>query len=156
MKKNRAYLLLALSFSLNCCSNNKPLTKVPFNLNNLIEEYNPPLITFLKNSQEFNSFLEDESIFTKEPSEKFEEINKKYNNDYFSNKDLAAVITQATSSMIYGYSLNQISKENNYWIISLNELAEKGNVTDDMGAFYCYYFELEKDPNIVGAKLIFE
>ena len=156
MSRNKTYLLLALSFSLSCCTNNEPLTRIPFNLNNLIEEYNPPRITFLKNSEEFNIFLTDEKIFTKEPSEKFKEINKNYNNNYFANKDLVAVIKQATSSMIYGYSLNHISKENNYWIISLNELAEKDKVTDDMGAFYCYYFELEKDPNILGAKLVFE
>ena len=156
MKVKRLFLLSTLPFTLNCCTNNKPIKEAPFNLNIFIEEYNPPKITLLKSESEFNEFLNDEKIFTNEPSEEFKEINKKYDSNYFEKNDLAAVIKRASSSMIYGYSLNKISKEDNYWIISLNSLAEKENVSSDLGAYYCYYFELEKDPNILGAKVVFQ
>lgn len=156
MRAKQLFLLFILPFVLNCCAKNEPLKEAPFNLNIFAEEYNPPKITLMKNKKEFNEFLNDGKIFTSEPSEQFNEINKKFDNSYFEIKDLAAVIKQATSSMIYGYTLNEISKEDNFWIISLHELVEKEKVSSDMGAYYCYYFELEKDPNIVGAKLIFE
>ena len=155
MKRRKMCLLLTLPFVLTgCCK--KPLTRIPFNLNSLNYAYKPPRMTFLRNSEEFNNYLNDTNIFTKDPSENFKEINKKYDDNYFVSNDLAAVIIQASSSMIYGYSLNRISKEDNNWIISLHSLSEDENVTCDMGAYYCYYFEFEKDPNIIGAKLVFE
>lgn len=154
MKNKKLFLLSMLPFILSNCTSNEPLTKVPFNLKNFIEEEMPPQASLLKSEEEFNSFLKNERIFTNYPSEEFNDINKKYDANYFETKDLVAVITQATSSMIYGYSLKQISKDDSYWCISLTELAKSGNVTSDMGDFFCYYIELEKDPGITGAKLV--
>jgi hypothetical protein len=155
MKNKRILQLLILPFMLSGCSK-KALDPIPFNLNVLDESFSVERGYLLKSTTEFSDFLNNSAIFTNKPSDKFKEINAKYNQDYFNNNDLGAVIVQATSSMIYGYSLNEIRKQENSWIISLRSLSEKENVTCDMGAFYCYYFELEKDINITKVTVVRE
>ncbi|MCR5309371.1 MAG: hypothetical protein K6E21_04600 [Bacilli bacterium] len=152
--------LSLLSFAFIACSNkqklltnNKPLTDIPFNLNIGTEGFNPPNASLFKNEEQFNAFLKDETIFTNEPSEEFNNINAKYDASYFINNDLIAVIEWATSSNYYGYSLNKIYKEDNFWAISIKALSKSENVDCAMGAYFCYYFEVEKDPNMVDVKL---
>ena len=151
--KSRKFLvLMILPFTLNSCSN-KQMEVVPFNLNYLKEMFNPPVVSFFKKLSDFEDFLKDDNIFTNEPTQKFSNINAKYDESYFNNYDLSAVIVQANSGSIYGFSLEGITKEENSWIISIKSLSKGRYQTCDMGAYYTYYFELEKDANMKDCKL---
>ena len=143
---------MILPFTLNACSN-KQMEVVPFNLNYSKEMFHPPVVSFFKKLSEFEDFLKDNNIFTSEPTQEFTNINAKYDESYFNNYDLSAVIVQANSGSIYGYSLEGITKEENSWIISIKSLSKGQYETHDMGAYYTYYFELEKDSNIKDCKL---
>lgn len=151
-KSKKLLALMILPFTLNACSN-KQMEVVPFNLNYSKEMFHPPVVSFFKKLSEFEDFLKDNNIFTSEPTQEFTNINAKYDESYFNNYDLSAVIVQANSGSIYGYSLEGITKEENSWIISIKSLSKGQYETHDMGAYYTYYFELEKDSNIKDCKL---
>lgn len=145
-------ILLATIF-ISACNSVSMLQTVPFNLNTMSVDFDPPKATLIKSASELNLFLSDESIFEEELSAEFSDINFQYDENFFVNKDLIALIVQSTSSMVEGYTLKQINKENGYWIVVLDSVSKKNNVTSDMGRYFCYYIEVEKDNAISNVKL---
>lgn len=137
------------------CSNKALMTTIPFNLNVTSENFNPPQITFVQSLEVFNEFLGREDIFTSEPSERFAEINTKYDLTYFENNDLIILIFQASSSMIKGYKLENLEKGNQNWIVSVSPVSNNGHITADMGGYFCYYITVSKDTTIQDAILEF-
>lgn len=154
--KNKQIVKTILSLSLltlvSSCSVSM-LKEQPFNLNNLSENFDAPKGTLLKSVTEFNLFLNNEKIFTKEPTKEFDEINSKYDETYFLKSDLIAVIIQAFSRMIEGYSMTDIQKDKSTYVIDLKAISSSNNVTDDMGRYFCYYLDVTKDVNMTGATI---
>lgn len=154
--KNNQIAKAILSFSLvtlvSSCSISM-LKDEPFNLNNLSENFDAPKATLLKSVTEFNLFLNDEKIFTKEPTKKFVEVNSKYDETYFLKADLIALIIQASSGMIEGYSLNGIEKDKSTYVIDLKAISSSNITSDDMGRYFCYYLEVAKDVNMIGVTI---
>ena len=68
-QKVKTILSLSLVTLVSSCSVSM-LKDEPFNLNNLSEKLDAPKATLLKSVTEFNLFLNDENIFTKEPTKK--------------------------------------------------------------------------------------
>ena len=156
-KHHRKYIipfLLSILFTTSC--NFGLLKTVPFNLGDILaEDYNPPNITFISSVDKFNEYLSDISIFDSELSDEFKKINSKYDTKYFEKKDLLAIIEQATSGMVIGYKLQSIEIIDNYWVVEIKDVVKGGskNVTHDMGGYFCYYLSVNKNPDIIGAKL---
>lgn len=147
------YILLITIF-LSACNNVSILETIPFNLNTMLDDFDPPQATLLKSLDEFNAFLSDASIFEEEPSLEFQEINAKYDENFFNENDLIALIIYSTSRMIEGYCLKEINKENDFWVITLDSVSSKDNVTADMGRYFCYYIEVKKKETISNVKVI--
>ena len=145
-------LLAMIIVCLTACSN-ALMETVPFNLNTLLENFDPPRITFIKSSEEFDEFLSDKTIFIDDFEQEFIDVNAKYNDEFFDNNDLIALILQATSRMVKGYKLNEISISDNSWILDISSVAENSSVTSDMGGYFCYYISVDKNPEINEVKI---
>ena len=121
--------ILVFSFLTTSC-NYELLKESPFDLaDTLSEDYNPPNITFINSVDRFNEYLSDTTIFKSELSDKFKEINSKYDTKYFEKEDLLAIIEQATSGSITGYKLKSIENIDNYWVVEINSVSKGKNVT---------------------------
>lgn len=92
-------------------------------------------------------------IYSLKNRQKNIEVNQKFDETYFLNSDLIALIIQATSGMIEGYSLNGIEKDESTYVIDLKSISPTDNVSDDMGRYFCYYLEVTKDANMTGATI---
>ncbi len=92
-------------------------------------------------------------IYSLKNRQKNIEVNQKFDETYFLNSDLIALIIQATSGMIEGYSLNGIEKDESTYVIDLKSISPTDNVSDDMGRYFCYYLEVTKDVNMTGATI---
>lgn len=157
MKKfNKLYKIvcfLSILFQASSC-NGRMLQSVPFSLSNeFCMELKPSLAMLVKSVNEFDSFLKNNDIFKKEFNEEFIKENSKYDEKYFLNNDLIALIVQATSGSIKGYKLKSIEKNNNSYDVYLESIANKHNVTDDMGGYFCYYLSVDKDKKMSNAKI---
>ena len=126
---------------------------IPFNLNTLSENFDPPRISYIRNSEEFKEFLSDDSIFVDEFDQEFTDVNSQYDHDFFEKNDLIALILQASSGMVKGYKLNNLSVIDNSWVVEISSISEKSNVTDDMGGYFCYYISVGKNPDVNDAKI---
>ena len=149
-------ILLSTLFITSC--NYGMLETVPFSLGDITsEDYYPPNITFINSLDSFNEYLSDTTIFRSELSDKFKEINSKYDTSYFEKKDLLSIIELATSGMVIGYKLESIEIIDNYWVVEINSIVKGGGkyVTCDEGGYFCYYISVTKDENIIGAKLTY-
>ncbi|MBP5242508.1 MAG: hypothetical protein J6Z36_02320 [Clostridia bacterium] len=145
-------LLIAVMVGFTACSGGL-MDTVPFNLNSLSEDFAPPKITFIRSSEEFDDFLSDRTVFVESFNKEFTGENAKYNDDFFEKNDLIALILQATSGAIKGYKLDDISVSGSSWVLAVSEVAEKSTVTDDMGAYFCYYITVEKNSDVIDAKI---
>ena len=158
-KRHRKLVIPILLFTLFITScNYGMLETVPFSLGDITsEDYYPPNITFINSVDSFNEYLSDTTIFKSELSDKFKEINSKYDTKYFEKKDLISIIEQATSGMIIGYKLKSIENIDNYWVVEIDSVVKGGkkNVTCDMGGYFCYYLSVNKNKDIIGAKLTY-
>ena len=144
---------LSILFSVSSC-NGEMLQSVPFSLSNeFCLELKPSLAMLVKSLNEFDSFLKSDDIFKKEFSEEFKKENSKYDEKYFLNNDLIALIVLATSGSIKGYKLKSIEKNNNSYDVYLESITNKRNVTDDMGGYFCYYLSVDKDEKMSNAKI---
>ena len=143
---------LLITIFVSACNNVSMLKTIPFNLNTMSEDFDPPKATLFKSFAEFNIFLSDTSIFEEELSIEFSEVNAQYDENFFNESNLIALILHSTSSMIEGYYLKQIYKENDFWAIALDSVSDD-NVTTDMGRYFCYYITVEKDENISNVKV---
>lgn len=157
MKKSTHILTILLAVVVLCititaCVSNM-MDEIHFTLNTLQENFNPPRTTLIKTEEDFIQFIENKDIFADELSEEFQAINSQYNADFFAKNDLIAIIVQATSSMITGYELKEITKESSSWIVSIKSISSSENVTDDMGRYFSYYVMVEKDTAISTAQL---
>lgn len=126
---------LSILFSASSC-NGGMLQSVPFSLSKeFCLELKHSLVMLAKSVNEFDSFLKSDDIFKKEFNEEFIKENSKYDEKYFLNNDLIALIVQVTSGSIKGYKLKSIEMNNNSNDVYLESITNKRNVTDDMGGF---------------------
>ncbi len=151
--KRRLILCLILGLTLvaaACGSKDNADKTVPFNLNEDWLRSPSDKAILLQSKDEMTAFLADESLFTKEPSQEFTEINNRYDDDYFKQNDLVALIIWASSGSYYGYRLGKPVERSGIWVIETMGLAHGNVVTDDMGKIFCYYVEVPKKAGVTG------
>lgn len=146
-------LLIFTLFAACSCSGYK-LKKVSFTLNYDRMFFNPPELTFIRDEYDFNTFLNNNSIFKDDLSDEFEKANKKYDSDFFKDHYLCAIIIHSDSSQTKGYKLKKVEIENRAAIIHL-KADEPKNASIDKGKYFTYYLALEKG-EITRASLEFD
>lgn len=151
MKKIISVCML-LTIGLLCftsCSGNSMLKPIPFNLNATSEDFDPPRQSLIRNSTEFNEFLSDRSVFVENFEQDFMSKNNEFDEKFFEDNDLIALILQAPTRMIKGYKLNSLTASDGCWILNMSSVSDKSEAHDDvLGRYFCYYIVVEKDANI--------
>ncbi len=151
--KRRLILCLILGLALvaaACGSKDKANETVPFNLCEEMMMHPSNEAVLLRSKDEMTAFLADESVFTREPSQEFTEINNRYDDNYFKQNDLVALIIWASSGSYYGYHLGEPVERSGIWVIETTGLAHGNVVTHDMGKIFCYYVEVPKKAGVTG------
>ena len=89
------------------------MPRIPFTLNNDLGGW--PTNTFIRSKEEFDEYLSNPDVFSESFTDIFRRINEKYDASYFAENDLLALIIWATSTTIYGYSLDKAEVVDWYW-----------------------------------------
>lgn len=152
-------LCMLLVFGVFCftsCSGSSMMEPIPFNLNATIEDFDPPRQSFIRNSMEFNEFLSNRSVFVENFEQDFITKNNEYDDEFFKENDLIALILQAPTRMIKGYKLNSLTASDGFWVLDMSSVSDNSETHDDvLGRYFCYYIAVEKDSSINGVKIEF-
>ncbi|MBQ7968549.1 MAG: hypothetical protein IJ292_01870 [Clostridia bacterium] len=150
-------LLLAIGlFCFTSCGGSSMLEPVPFNLKPSSEDFDPPRQSFIRNSTEFNEFLSDRSVFNENFEQDFISKNKEFDDEFFEDNDLIALILQAPTRMIKGHKLNSLTASDGCWVLKMSSVSGKSERHDDvLGPYFCYYIAVQKDTSINGVKIEF-
>lgn len=138
-----------------CGCSNKVMQEVPFSLRDSMPIDFKSRADLIKNVEQFNEYLSNKQIFSDPLSEDFTAVNAQYDENYFLQNDLIALIIRASSISYEGYQLKNVYKEAGVWVLEIKPYTKEKYVTSAMGGLFTYYISVEKDVGINGAEIRF-
>ncbi|HHX81088.1 MAG TPA: hypothetical protein GX692_08505 [Acholeplasmataceae bacterium] len=104
-----------------------------------------PYAKLIRNIEELNEFLADESLFSEELSEEFQNFNTQFNEEFFKENDLIPIIYQ-TSSSTKAIRIRRIINDNSNLKIVLKMVAPKHARADIY--YFTFYLNVSKEEKI--------
>jgi len=143
MKKILIVFCFILTFSLCGCNSVKyNYSKITFSLDTdddgIVLGDIPNSISLIKNKVEFDNYLLGEQ-FSDSFSSEFQNENEKYNEDFFSNHDLIAIIYHATSGSIEDIKVKSVKLDDGEVVVTLKKYPTNDMGTGDMGPYFTFY-----------------
>ncbi|MCK9310240.1 MAG: hypothetical protein M0P99_08200 [Candidatus Cloacimonetes bacterium] len=99
-------------------------------------------ILLIKTKAEFDNYLLGDQ-FADSFSSEFQTENEKYDEDFFDNHDLIAIIYHATSGSIEEVKISSVRLDDSEVVVTLKKYPTGDIGTGDMGPYFSFYLTIE-------------